>query len=367
MVKVRSKFVVVIAAAIGVALLIACYAVQTKPAAAAAGGAGAAKAATVIVRDTAGVVAALKSAGGGDTILLAPGAYTTLGLQKVNISGGQVTIASADPTKPAVIAGIEIANCSGLAFRDLEVTLNARLQTVFNVADSQDIRLDRLNFHGVAGGDKPGLMFRNSANVSVKNSKFHDLGTALTNMDSNHVTVSGNHFHDIRGDGVQTTGSSNVTIAGNHFTDFHTAPGDHPDAIQFFTYRQKAPAQNITIVDNIIVRGKGDIIQGIFLGNEIKMPYVDVKISGNKVIGAMYNGIAVGVGQNVTITDNLVQGYRDQDSWIMISGSTNASASNNQSTGFIEKENTGAKIKDNRKLKAAKVGDISALGAPPTD
>lgn len=363
MVKIRSGFVVLIAAAIGVAILIACYAVQTKPAAAAA-----AKGETVTVRDSGALMAALKKADAGDVILLAPGAYATIGIQGLKLDGSGVTVASADRANPVVVAGIEIANASGLTFRDLEVTLNARTETVFNIVDSRNIRLERLHLHGPPQSGKPGLMFRNSANVGVYDSKFHDVGTAVRNIDSTEVVMSGNDFREIYGDGIQSTGSSNVTITRNHFTNFHTSPGDHPDAIQFFTLNQKAPVHDIVITENVVIRGAGDITQGIFLGNEISMPYVNVKIAGNKIIGAMFNGIAIGNGQNVVVSDNLVQAYRDQDSWIRLEGLTNSTVENNQSTALLtEKGNVGLTERSNKKLRSAKVGDISALTAPPTD
>jgi Ca2+-binding RTX toxin-like protein len=320
----------------------------------------------ITVNTNQGLISALRSAQSGDTILLSAGNYSAIGLQGVNFAGPGVTIASADAAHPVTVAGVELSNCSGLTFRDLEVTINSRLQNAFNVAGSSNIHLDGLDVHGATGGVLPGLMFRNSSNVSVTDTQFHDLGTAVCNMNSTGVTISDNRFKDLRGDGIQTTGSSNVTIDGNHFTDFHTAPGDHPDAIQFFTLNQTAAVHDIVITDNVVVRGAGDIVQGIFLGNEIDMPYVDVTISGNKIIGAMYNGIAVGVGQNVNISGNIVQAYADQDSWIIIEHSSNATIANNQTLSLITSTgNTGLSLSGNTTLAATSVGDVSILDHTP--
>lgn len=307
MLKVRSKFVVVIAAAVGGPLLIACNDAQTKPAPAAQETAETPKAKTVTVKTTQELFTALMTARGGDTYLLAPGQYSALGLRGSKFSDPGVTIKSADPKNRATMAGIELADCSGLSFQDIEVTINQRTQTALNVNACSRVRLSSLDIHGPPGAQNGGLLFRNSTNVIVADSDFHDLGTAVRNVDSNHVTVSGSRFKDIRGDGIQTTGTSNITITGNHFTDFHTSPGDHPDAIQFFTVNQKAEVHDIMITDNVVVRGKGDITQGIFMGNEADLAYVDVTISGNKIIGAMWNGIAVGKGRNLSITNNIAK------------------------------------------------------------
>ena len=319
----------------------------------------------VTVNSDQALLTALSTVQSGDTILLSAGSYSRVGLQGVNFAGAGVTIASADPTSPVVVAGIELSNSSGLTFRDIEVTINPRTQTAFNVVGSSNIHLDGVNMHGAVGGDKPGLLIRNSTNVSVNDTQFHDLGTGLRTIDSSFVTISNNRFFDLAGDGFQSTGTSNITITRNHFTNFHTAPGDHPDAIQFFTLNQATPAQNITITDNVIVRGSGDIVQGIFLGNEIDLPYINVTITGNKVVGAMYNGIAVGMGQNVTLTNNIVQAYTDQGSWIIVEKSLNALVSSNRSTDFIDKENRNTNFKDNNRIRPAKVGDLSVLDPQP--
>lgn len=351
------------AASFASAMLIACNAAQTKAVAAAQGGSLEVDASEGPARGVADLNAAIRSARAGDTILLSSGDYGALGLQGLKFSGGQVVIASRDPSRPARVAGIEIADSSNLTFRDIEVTVNARTQTIFNVNDSQDIRLERLHLHGPPGSNRAGLMFRQSGRVHVLDSNFQNVGTAVRVIDSNYVNVSGNHFAEIYGDGIQSTGSSNVMIVGNHLSNFHTAPGDHPDAIQFFTLNQKAEAHDIAIKDNIIIRGSGNIAQGIFLGNEVNLAYVDVTIAGNKVIGAMWNGIAVGGGRNITVNDNVVQAYVDQGSWIIVEKSLNAMVLNNRSTDLIDKDNRNAKFKDNIRLRPTTIGDLSALDA----
>jgi hypothetical protein len=365
--KFRSKIRILTAAAFGSTLLIACNAAQTKAEAAADGAVVEVGTSRMTVRNSAELLAAVRAGRAGDTILLRAGEYGALALQGTKITGGEVIIASLDPSRPAHVAGIEIEDCSSLTFRDLEVTVNARTQTIFNVVGSSDIKLERLHMHGPLGTGLSGLMFRRSTRVRIADSRFHDVGTAIRNIDSSFVTVTGNDFREIFGDGIQTTGTSNVAIVGNYFTAFHSSPGDHPDAIQFFTLNQKVEAHDIEIKDNVIVRGSGSIVQGIFLGNEIDMAYVNVSITGNKVVGAMWNGIAVGKGRNVTLTDNVVQAYADQGSWIIIEKSLNALASNNRSTDFIDKENRNSTFKDNKRLRPTKVGDLSALGSQPPD
>ena len=71
------------------------------------------------VSSSAALYTALKAAKPGDTIALKGGDYGTLSLSNFNYAG-TVTITSADPGRPAVIAGINLANSSGLTFSEIE-------------------------------------------------------------------------------------------------------------------------------------------------------------------------------------------------------------------------------------------------------
>jgi hypothetical protein len=159
-------------------------------------------------------------------LTLAPGPFERLALERVRFDKPVVITGLG-----AVVAGVEIYDCAGLTFRGLEVTINARTQTAINVVSCQRVRLEKLHAHGDPGGDKPGLMFRNCGDVQIRCSRFHDLGGAVRLIDCEGVRVASNGFRNLRGDGVQSSGSSKVSITGNRFTDFYPGPGDHPDGL----------------------------------------------------------------------------------------------------------------------------------------
>ena len=74
--------------------------------------------------------------------------------------------------------------------------------------------------------------------------------------------------------------------------DFHPIPVDHPDGIQLWSTDQKTSASNITIRYNLVVRGKGEATQGIFVRDVVGgLPFKSVQVYGNLVIGARFNGI----------------------------------------------------------------------------
>lgn len=314
------------------------------------------------INSTPALEAALALAKAGDRITLEPGAYAKFGWRDKAYPG--VTIAAAGPV---TVAGVELLNVSGLTLAGLGLRLDpVRTKKCAVINKCSRIVLNGCDLRDAPGSLNGGALVIDSQDVALLGCAVTQVSTALQIVNSPNVAVTGNDFHDITGDGVQSTGSSFVTISGNHFTDFHPSPGDHPDAIQFFTLNQKAPATDLTITDNVYVRGAGVAVQGIFMGDEIFMPYRRVTITGNTIIGGLENGITA-YGEDFVVSDNIVQGYVDQGSGIVIDTTTNAKVTNNRSTGYTWKPGSVGQVDTgNTRLAKAAVGDVSMLpGAPP--
>ena len=311
----------------------------------------AAKAAKTVA-DTQALWAAIKAAEGGDRIVLAPGEYSALRLDGARPSG-EVTITSADPSKPASIAGMVITSSSGLTFTHIKVQVNPANGFAVQLGSTSRIKFDDAEFSGTAVGVGNAVMVRNSTNVVVNNSRVHHLQTGLNHLNSSQVAFTNNKLHDLQSDGIRGGGSSDVRITGNHFTNFYPKPGDHPDAIQFWTANTSTVARNLVVADNVFVRGEGGAIQGIFVGNESGIPYEDVTITGNTIIGGMYHGISLNYGERVKIANNTVQGFPDMSSWIMLRDVRSSAATDNAATEY-KLPSSGVEVSGNRNLKAAK-------------
>ncbi len=296
---------------------------------------------TITASTTTQLLQALKAAQPGDTILLTPGTYSSVAISNLAIVG-DVTITSKDPGAPAVFTDLTIRNCSGLNFTNIEFALNpASGSNPIKVLDSTDIHLDKLNVHGSLDGnptnDTSALQIRGSSNVSVSNSEFQQLSNGISHLDSDHITISGNSFHDLQIDGVRGGGSSFVTISNNYFTDFYREDGNHPDAIQFWTTNTTTSAHDIIISGNVIDRGDGGVMQGIFIKDESggKLPYHDVKIVGNVIVGSMWNGISVNGADGLIISDNIVAGLPDMKARISLKNTVDVTLIDNQATDYI--------------------------------
>ena len=284
----------------------------------------------VNVNGAAQLQAALKTVAAGDTIKLAAGDYGSVTIANKSFTG-PVTIMSADASKPAVFDYLMLNNVSNLTVKGIEVGIDSgRAVEVFR---SDHITLDDLNVHGDtslppnAGG---GIYVTQSDYVTVANSDLHHLSNGLSHTDSTHLKFTNNDFRDIRIDGIRGGGSSYVEITNNHFTNFYMQDGDHSDAIQFWTTGTTAAAHDILVQGNVFERGAGKVAQGVFFRDESgKMPFENVVIKGNAVVGGMYNGISVIGGKNVTIADNLVAGQTDMKSWIRVEDATGVKLTGN--------------------------------------
>jgi hypothetical protein len=274
------------------------------------------------VQDSGSLLAALSAAVSGDTIKLAAGTYSGVSINGLNLSG--VTIESADTSHRAVLTDLSVTNSSGLAFDNLEFSFAAASSdagtTAFgmSVTQSSNISFDHDSIHGTLDHDPTldikGLLLANDTSVSVTNTEFQQLRVGITQRTNTGVTISGDNFHDLRVDGIDTTGSSNVTISDNNFSNFWrvgtpATGGDHGDAIQFWTQDGQSPNTDTTISNNVMVQGQGTIFQGIFLqdlSTGMVLPFQNVIISGNLIIGGSLNAINVKGAENVSITDNAV-------------------------------------------------------------
>jgi Ca2+-binding RTX toxin-like protein len=325
---------------------------------------------TFTVDSATALTATLPFAQSGDTILLASGTYDAISIKNLSFSG--LTITSADMFRPAYVNGLTVTGSSGITFSNLEVRAPAdpsgSTYAVNILSGSSNINLDHLNVHGSMDSDPSndgnGVMVRTSSGVSITNSEFQQLDNGIAHLDSNNITFSHNSFHDLREDGIRGGGSSNVTVSHNTFSDFYPGPLTHGDAVQFWTTNTTASAHDITVTDNAFIRGAGGVAQGIFFRDEAGgMPFLHVTISNNLIAGGMFNGITMGRGQDVTITNNVVQGFSDMKSWIRIDNSDGVVVTGNSENTFVTTNDTGLVMTNNTALPLASDSGVGALAS----
>jgi len=304
------------------------------------------------------LVSAMKNAVAGDVIALAPGVYSDVSLKNLSFSAA-VTITSADPDHPAVLVDFALTSVTNVTLQNLSFEVGDA--AALSITNSQNIVVDNVDVSGASdqtlGGN--GIKVTSSEQVTIKDSHVHHLGNGVSLSFSEHVTVTGNVVEYIRVDGIRGNGSSWVEISDNELRTFKRNPGEHGDAIQFFTVNTTAPTHDIRIIDNLIERGEGGRMQGIFMRDESKgkTPYINVEISGNTLLGTGYNGIAINFAQGAIITNNTVVGYEDQTSWISLE----------DTNGAVLRDNTASSYRDHRNVNFDRADNVTVSLTNPTN
>jgi hypothetical protein len=319
-----------------------------------------------VVDGTPALEAAVQGARAGDVILLAPGVYANVSIHGLK-TGGMVTIRSQDPRRPAVLTGFEISDSHGLSLTDLELVASVPGNSYnFRVANCADIHFARLKVHGSLDGDPQndgeGLSILASSKVSVVDSEFQQLYRALGVGGGDEVEFAGNIFHDLRTTGIMIAATSHLRVLRNSFTDFYPVALDHPDAIQLLTNGTKAPAHDILIADNVIVRGHGAGFQGIFLRDQVGgLPFTNVIIRGNFLYGTGFNGIAVLGGRNLEISRNTLVSLAGPANlnWILTQDSEQVVSRDNEALKFGYDKTSHVTESGNR-TNAAVAGGVDA-------
>ena len=276
--------------------------------------------------------AALANAKGGETILLAEGNYGELFMaakSKFPITfPSTVTIASADPAKPAVLTGLDLRGAGNLTFDGILFDYTFKegdniWKRPFSVVDSDHITIRNSVFDGdLARGVSEvddglgwafGLAFRQSSNILVENNEVYNFYRGMVFSGSD-ITVRDNELHSLRMDGMNFSRSSGILIEGNLIRDFRRSPSrkDHADMIQFWTANADTPSTDITIRGNVLLSGRGGNTQSIFMRNEMvdrgragrEMFYRNVTIEENVIVNGHLHGITLGESDGVVIRNN---------------------------------------------------------------
>lgn len=289
----------------------------------------------IFVKNTTQLNAALVNAQGGETILLAPGEYGDVALRgsgKYDFDyPDTVTIASADPSNPAVFSQLDVRNAGNITFDgirfDYDFTAGDKIFfRPFSVSGSSDISIINSTFDGdkadrVSSADDGygyaiGLSIRSSQNITIEGNEFFDFHRAVTVSESSDVRILENDIHSIRMDGLNFAQVTDVQIVGNYIHDFNGSPnsGDHSDMIQFWTNGTTAPSSGIVIRDNHLDIGNGTATQSIFMRNDQvdlglageEMYYRDILIENNTIVNGHLHGIVVGATRGLSILQNTV-------------------------------------------------------------
>lgn len=314
------------------------------------------------IADEADLRRLLRCAAPGSTILLARDAqFGVVGVNRV--TSQPLTIRSLDPLRPARFQGLVVRNSTGITLRDLAFESTGPgngngggkggtgkggtgkggtgkgQRSQLTVTGSSFIRLERLSMAGNPVTFRPDLdaavLVRNSRNVTISGLRIEGYRNGIALRDSSQLEVSGNSIRRMQTDGVRASGVQDLRIVRNVIASFSPAPPDHPDGIQLWARNPAQASQRILIEQNLILRGTGTPIQGIFLRAAANAPFRNVTIRDNLIVGQRWNGIGVMGADGVEVTGNTVSGLDRQQSWVRMVDCVNAVATGNRAARYV--------------------------------
>jgi len=249
--------------------------------------------------------AQLSGTAGGGTILLEPGFYGSMGMDKRGTTEEPVVIKSADPDNPAEFYSFSFRGVENLRIENILVDSTtppsgSEEKMSIWVKDSANIQfVDSTFLHDVDNVVKEtgeGVLslshFRDSDDILFENNLVNGYFHAIQATEIDGLEVVNNELTNMQGDGFRGGGLQNLVIEGNYFHDFFGSDQNltHSDLIQLWGTNAYTLTQNVTISGNILMTSSA-ASQSIFIRNE------EFGNEGDSTAGHF---------TNITITDNLI-------------------------------------------------------------
>lgn len=171
------------------------------------------------------------------------------------------------------------------------------------------------------------IAIRNAQDITIENNEFSEIRQgirlAAPSEESQNITITGNHFHNLREDGIYFLGVDGMTITNNVMENFNRlnfpdlGQWDHYDFIQYDAGVVDEIPHNlndVTISNNILLDFEADP-QGIFAnlrnGQNLEgVSITDFEITGNLIVtGSNWGIVAHGFQSEdapVLISDNIL-------------------------------------------------------------
>jgi hypothetical protein len=257
---------------------------------------------------------ALKNAKGGERIVLLPGNYGQVVIQNQTWRS-PVTIESADPAHPAVIARLVTRNATGMNFNNIEFTRPRGAEPYFNklieISGGAYIRFNGGSVHGTLNGDPSddmqGILVRGSDGFAVSKMTFTDLYLGVACDDCTNFNIESNTFRFIGTDGINIPGARGGKIQLNTFRDFRPLPGAHPDGVQCWTTRKPSGCKDVVIARNTFQGDPGHEFQGVFFGDEAGVGGYDrITVQLNVFKCTLWHAVNLARGSEQAILNNTI-------------------------------------------------------------
>lgn len=258
----------------------------------------------------------------GALLSLKPGRYDQIMIR--GAYAGPVRLVPADRKQPPEIHRLVIRNSrdihvEGMDFRP--TGSEAQSGYLVSVDGVEGISLEKNRFTALPDqGEKRVRAVRidRSSQATLRDNIVEGLERGFVFAELRGIRVEHNSFSGLTTDGLNFVDVDNVIIQKNFFTDFRTDPGQHPDYIQFWTSRGKRSSTGIEIAYNVMLQGSGTPVHGVFMDNDDAIPYKDISIHDNLLVGGAPHGLTVELAEGVSMERNLVASSPNTNSNVSI-------------------------------------------------
>ncbi len=311
----------------------------------------------------AAILAALKASAPGDVVIVEgdvpKGNYADL---RWPLDGLPVTL-RAGPAGARFVGYSEFRGCANLRLEGIGAQAVADTVTVALLkCEGVTWTGGRLaGFKGPVSAADPretfkgsGVQVADSRRIRLEGLEFIQLGSGFSLVRCDDVEVTGCTFRDLRADGGQVTDhGERLVFSRNDLADFWPLAEDHADPLQVrLSNAATRPTRGVVCEDNVIRRGQGRVTQsGLFLTGTAALPIAGVEVRRNAVLGMGWNAIRVSpAAADAVIEDNLVIGFAEFASWIMLGDAKGGTVRDNRATAMNLGSSSGLTLAGNATL-----------------
>jgi hypothetical protein len=219
-------------------------------------------------------------------------------------------------------------------------TVNIDRPNAVIIRNASNLQFEDVNW---IGPDDPGELMigpqlLGGSSISFKRGSAVSLFMGIVHANVHGLIIRNMEF-SLRSDGIHGA-SSDVLITGCRFHDFNkgnglVGAGDQSNAIQFDNQDSTESAHDITITENIFDQGAGTMFHSIFVKDEVgTLPYRNITISGNHIIGGDGDAIFVSGTDDVRVLSNYVRGFNNQETIYVTIEGADADVRYNTAPGF---------------------------------
>jgi nitrous oxidase accessory protein NosD len=263
------------------------------------------------------LAAAVKSAAPGTRIMLAPGNYPQLFINRA-IDGSSVEISG---PRGARVGGVLFGIYGkGWKLSGFSIIGPPGTGAAVQITAGQNITLDNVSISGPTPDEGPeneeGLAIRaqGARAITIANSEITHVRIAFSMEVAKGIVFSGNRITNVR-EGININAVTGIVIRNNLFLGFNPRfdRQEHPDMIQVFSRRWPAGTSAVEISNNLLMSGLDRSIQGIFIraedyetGLKPGAFHHDIVVRNNIYYGSSVHGISIGGVKRFLVERNSV-------------------------------------------------------------